>query len=162
MLPSHTKCCYIHFHVRIHATPTTNQSPSAKQPTTMTTINNPTITTTMTTTNMTTTTNRPFVLNTSWSTPLIPKKNGSSWIENPIVSTLPAGRFATVFDWVQGGGAAYGAPLPYLGFSWSDDGITWPEKNGELISVVPSDPKTPHWTVSACSILITTNTTDHC
>lgn len=90
--------------------------------------------------------NGPYTLNASWDTPLIRKVNGSSWIENPIVSTLPGGKFATVFDWVQGGGKSYGAPLPYIGFSWSADGITWPEKNGELISVVPNNPKLPHWT----------------
>ena len=48
--------------------------------------------------------NGPYTLNASWDTPLIRKVNGSSWIENPIVSTLPGGKFATVFDWVQGGG----------------------------------------------------------
>lgn len=65
-----------------------------------------------------------------------------NWIENPVVTTIPfdssgSTKFAAMFDWVQGGGERAGSALPYLGFSWSDDGKSWPAEHGELVSVEP-------------------------
>ena len=39
----------------------------------------------------------------------------------------------------QGGGEPAGSALPYLGFSWSADGLAWPAEHGELVSVTPTD-----------------------
>jgi hypothetical protein len=83
-----------------------------------------------------------------------------AWIENPVVTKIPAAptapitndagggggsaagrggaKYAAMFDWVQGGGEPAGSRLPYLGFSWSSDGKSWPAEHGELVSVVPS------------------------
>ena len=45
------------------------------------------------------------------------------------------GGFVAAWDFVQGGGQEAGAPLPYLGFSWSRDGKSWPASQGQLLKV---------------------------
>jgi hypothetical protein len=97
----------------------------------------------------------PYVLQPNSNTALIRRTQpgNRSWIENPVVSavTRHAHRgdegqwdgtqqqyYAAMFDWVQGGGQKPGTPLPYLGFSYSTDGINWPDTHGELVSVTPA------------------------
>lgn len=59
-----------------------------------------------------------------------------SWVENPIVAQVRGGWVAT-WDYVAGGGQESGTELPYLGFSWSSDGIHWPSNQSQLVSVLP-------------------------
>lgn len=69
-----------------------------------------------------------------------------SWVENPIFAQVEGGWVAT-WDYVQGGGQERGTPLPYLGFSWSADGISWPPEQSQLVSVLPSgDSGAEMWT----------------
>ena len=68
-----------------------------------------------------------------------------SWIENPIVTATPFG-FVATWDYVQGGGAQFGSPLPYLGFSWSRDGLSWPANQSALVPVSVGKSASAHWT----------------
>jgi hypothetical protein len=60
-----------------------------------------------------------------------------AWIENPIVAAVANG-FVATWDYVQGGGEKKGTPLPYLGFSWSRDGLSWPANQSALVPVKTS------------------------
>eukprot|EP01043_Picozoa_sp_COSAG02_P058854 COSAG02_NODE_7395_length_3036_cov_1.262853_5_plen_450_part_00 len=103
-----------------------------------------------------TNTNTTTLINTSLAV-----NSAHQWIENPVVTPIPANhsnpsspvsavatgydgadrggmKWAAMFDWVQGGGEPAGSPLPFLGFSWSEDGKSWPAEHGELVSVEPS------------------------
>jgi hypothetical protein len=83
----------------------------------------------------------------------LPKYNPSnstrnhSWVENPIIAKVEGGWVAT-WDYVAGGGQERGAELPYLGFSWSKDGINWPPEQSQLVSVLPegAPASDPMWT----------------
>jgi hypothetical protein len=85
------------------------------------------------------------------NTSSVPHAKNGSWIENPVVTTIPGNvteglgseespMYIALFDWVDGGGYPHGAPIPYIGFSFSSDGENWPEQNGELVKVGPVGP----------------------
>lgn len=75
----------------------------------------------------------------------VPHAKNGSWIENPVVTALDGGSggYVALFDWVNGGGFPHGTPVPYIGLSYSCDGLWWPKEHGELIHVVGAD---PFWT----------------